>query len=46
MLRFGAGAIMRDRRANQAQQRAYSPNANSYNRACGACLRGRGYTVN
>ena len=45
MLRFGAGAIMRDRRANQAQKLAYRLNGYSYHHACG-CLRGRGYTVN
>jgi hypothetical protein len=42
----GLGTVMRDRRANEAQQQAYSASTQSYDRAYGACLRGRGYTVN
>lgn len=42
----GIGAIMRDRRANQAQQQVYSNSSANYDRAYGACLTGRGYTVN
>jgi len=42
----GLGSIMRDRRANQAQQQAYSRDSAGYDRAYGACLKGRGYTVN
>jgi hypothetical protein len=36
---------MRDRRANEAQQQAYSASTQSYDRAYGVCLKGRGYTV-
>ena len=42
----GLGTVMRDRQANQAQQQAYENSSNGYDRAYGACLRGRGYTVN
>ena len=42
----GLGTIMRDRRANEAQQQAYNNSSADYDRAYGACLRGRGYTVN
>ncbi len=42
----GLGTIMRDRRANEAQQQAYSASTQSYDRAYGVCLQGRGYTVN
>jgi predicted lipid-binding transport protein (Tim44 family) len=42
----GLATVMRDRRANEAQQQAYSSASASYDRAYGACLRGRGYTVN
>ena len=42
----GLGTVMRDRRANEEQQQAYSASTQSYDRAYGACLRGRGYTVN
>ena len=42
----GLGTVMRDRRANEAQQQAYDNSSASYDRAYGACLRGRGYTVN
>lgn len=39
------GTVMRDRRANQAQQAAYSTNSSDYDRAYGTCLSGRGYRV-
>lgn len=42
----GLGTVMRDRRANEAQQQAYSASSASYDRAYGVCLQGRGYTVN
>jgi hypothetical protein len=45
----GVGAlhtVMQDRRANEAQHQAYNASTQSYDRAYGACLRGRGYTVN
>ncbi len=42
----GLATVMRDRRANEAQQQAYSGASANYDRAYGACLTGRGYTVN
>jgi len=42
----GLRSIMRDRQANEAQQQAYSDASAGYDRAYGACLQGRGYTVN
>jgi hypothetical protein len=42
----GLGTVMRDRRANEQQQQAYSASTQSYDRAYGVCLQGRGYTVN
>jgi len=42
----GLGSVMRDRRANQAQQQVYKNSSAGYDRAYGACLQGRGYVVN
>jgi hypothetical protein len=42
----GLGRVMRNRRANQYQQQAYTNSSDGYDRAYGACLQGRGYTVN
>ncbi len=42
----GLHTVMSDRRANEAQQQAYSASTEGYDRAYGACLQGRGYTVN
>ena len=42
----GLATVMRDRRANEAQQQAYSGASANYDHAYGACLTGRGYTVN
>jgi len=42
----GLHTVMSDRRANEAQQQAYSASTQTYDRAYGACLQGRGYTVN
>lgn len=42
----GLHSIMSNRRANRAQQQAYSNSTAGYDRAYGACLKGRGYTVN
>ena len=42
----GLHTVMSDRRANEAQQQAYSASTQSYDRAYGVCLQGRGYTVN
>ena len=42
----GLHTVMSDRRANEAQQQAYNNSMAGYDRAYGACLQGRGYTVN
>ena len=42
----GLHTVMSDRRANEAQSQAYQASTQNYDRAYGACLRGRGYTVN
>ena len=42
----GLHTVMSDRRANESQAQAYSASTETYDRAYGACLQGRGYTVN
>jgi len=49
----GAGGFLRKsqkrqstNRANEQSQQQYSQNLNNYHRAFGACMQGRGYTVN
>ena len=42
----GLHSVMSNRRANEQQQQAYSASTQSYDRAYGVCLQGRGYTVN
>ena len=42
----GLHSVMSNRRANEQQQQAYKNSMDGYDRAYGACLTGRGYTVN
>ena len=42
----GLHSVMSNRRANEQQQQAYNNSMAGYDRAYGACLKGRGYTVN
>jgi len=42
----GLARVMRNRRANRYQQRAYDTNTSDYDQAYGACLQARGYVVN